>query len=93
MSFLFSRLGRYLFWRTAIGVAIILAAVAATDPVYLDWLLGRPLLDDARAATRSRGRRALSRHDGAERDRAGARTGAHAPVNEQIAWVCISNLR
>lgn len=30
MSFLFSRLGRYLFSRTAIGIAIILAAVGAT---------------------------------------------------------------
>jgi lipopolysaccharide export system permease protein len=30
MSFLFSRLGRYLFLRTALGVAVILAAVAAT---------------------------------------------------------------
>jgi lipopolysaccharide export system permease protein len=30
MSFLFSRLGRYLFFRTAMGVGVILAAVGAT---------------------------------------------------------------
>jgi DNA polymerase-3 subunit epsilon len=42
-----------------------LAAVAATDPGYLDWLLGRPLLDDARTLVRAARSAAAGRRSGA----------------------------